>query len=175
MVKYKPQRNIEYTLVIPETGKIITIRFLDVSEKNRLIFLNTENNNTLDFHPSRFSFLYAKCKIKETKLKEPILLLSNIGIKNYPKLEEMHEKLRRYLANIENFMKTATKNNLGELYDDFLEDAKVCKSLLEQAIENPSLDITATEKYNCIIRDLKFVLQEFNMTKEPFERILQSK
>lgn len=71
MVKYKPKKNVEYTLVIPETGRIITIRFLDVSEKNRLIFLNTENNNTVDFHPSRFSFLYAKCKIKEITFIEP--------------------------------------------------------------------------------------------------------
>ena len=71
MVKHTPKKNIEYTLVIPETGRIITIRFLNMSEKKRLIFLNTENNNTLDFHPSRFSFLYEKCKIKETVLKEP--------------------------------------------------------------------------------------------------------
>ncbi|MBQ8427179.1 MAG: hypothetical protein IJX16_05425 [Clostridia bacterium] len=70
MVKHKPKKNVEYTFVIPETGRIITIRFLDVSEKNRLIFLNTENNNTLDFHPSRFSFLYEKHKVKELAIKE---------------------------------------------------------------------------------------------------------
>lgn len=71
MVKHKPKKNVEYTFVIPETGRIITIRFLEVSEKNRLIFLNVENNNTLDFHPSRFSFLYEKCKVKELAIKEP--------------------------------------------------------------------------------------------------------
>ncbi len=159
MVKHKPKDNVIYTLVIPETGRIISIRLLNVSEKNRLKFLNIENNNTLDFHPSRFSYLYEKCKVKESLYegaKKQSLTLDEP--KTRLEKENIQERAKAKLANVKIFISKILAYNLGYLKDELLDEAQHCEKVLEKAIEIPSWDVTASEKYNSLVRDIKFLL-----------------
>ena len=60
----EPKKDVIYTICIPETGKIIKIKFLCKNSKNRMIFQNAEQGNTLDFHPSRISYLLNFCQVE---------------------------------------------------------------------------------------------------------------
>lgn len=159
MVKHKPKKNVEYTLVIPETGRIISIRLLNVTEKNRLIFLNVENNNTLDFHPSRFSFLYEKCKIRETVCVAP---KENAVVpeesKTSRELEAWIDTIKNRLCSVEILISRIKEKKFIELEESFLEDAEHCRCILENALENPFRRLTALEKYNSLVKDISFFM-----------------
>lgn len=67
---HKPEEGIEYKFAMPETGRIVTFRYLCVTAEGRLAFQSRSFGNVETLTPERFSYLYANCLIEKKKITE---------------------------------------------------------------------------------------------------------
>ena len=67
---YTPETGVEYKFSMPETGKIVTFRYLCVTADGRLSFRSMMYGNVEKMTKERFSYLYTFCLIEKKKIKE---------------------------------------------------------------------------------------------------------
>ncbi len=84
-----PDENIEYTVAVPETGKIMTIRLLKITDKGRYIFRNVKYGNVIDMHPNRFTY-FLNYSLIEKKIVTPLKEEEKPKLREVPK-EQIEE------------------------------------------------------------------------------------
>lgn len=67
---HKPEENTAYKFAVPETGKILSLRYLCLRNDGRLAFQNIETKNVVTLSQKRFSYFYAFCLIEKKKETE---------------------------------------------------------------------------------------------------------
>lgn len=67
---HKPEENTAYKFAVPETGKILSLRYLCLRNDGRLAFQNIETKNVVTLSQKRFSYFYAFCLIEKKKEKK---------------------------------------------------------------------------------------------------------
>ena len=65
--QHVPEEGMIYKFCLPETGRVVSFRFLCENNENRLAFRNEEIGNVTTLTPARFSYLYANCLIEKIK------------------------------------------------------------------------------------------------------------
>lgn len=66
-----PEKNVEYTVRIPETGTIQMFQFDHVNDRGRVVMINLKYGTFTDFSVMRISYLLGKkCLISQKKIEQ---------------------------------------------------------------------------------------------------------
>lgn len=66
-----PTENVEYTIRMPETGNVVTLRFSRINEKDRVEMVNVRYGSFVDFSRARISYLLCKSLISKKAIEQP--------------------------------------------------------------------------------------------------------